>query len=215
MKSRIWLIILAAVIVGISIIFTNHLAGAIVVHVVRAEDGLVVVRTERVEAFQVEVELGRDVAEVAGAYLFMRFEPCTHLGAQVFHELLGEGVEQEQEGRDQAQTGQTVQTLVEDISQCFHCRSSLFCGGGILGVVCLDHVVDGLQLGIAGQDLLMQGHNSLLEGSGVGVNKLNTLLIQSLVLSLFNSTFPRFTLDGVDDLEAFVKDLYVGVLGGW
>ena len=29
MKSRIWLIILAAVIVGISIIFTNHLAGAI------------------------------------------------------------------------------------------------------------------------------------------------------------------------------------------
>lgn len=128
-------------------------------------------------------------------------------GGGVIQNITGDDLVGGQHGHDdQAQTGQTVQTGVEDLSQCFHCISSLFCSGGELRVVCLDHVVDGLQGGVALQNLVVQGHNSLLEGSGVGVQEVDTLLIQSLLLGGLDGAGPLSTLNGVDDLEALVKD---------
>ena len=46
------------------LVSAHHFARAIIVYVLGNEDGLMVVRPERIELFQVEEELGRDITEV-------------------------------------------------------------------------------------------------------------------------------------------------------
>ena len=76
----------------------------------------------------------------------------------------------------------------------------------VLGVVGLDELVDGRQVGIVFQHLLVHGGYGLLEGGDVRVEEGDALLVLGRVLGLLHSGFPGVPLGLVEDLEALVKN---------